>query len=106
MRNFLVRQGYSMEPVIVYQDNLSCMALVARGRSGAERTRHVDIRYFWTKERVDNGEMKIVHKGTKEMYANILTKPLQGGQFVYERTSLTGWEVDTVVKTETAKTVA
>lgn len=106
VRNFLVRQGYRMEPVIVYQDNLSCMALVARGRSGAERTRHVDIRYFWTKERVDNGEMKIVHKGTKEMYANILTKPLQGGQFVYERTSLTGWEVDTVAKTETAKTVA
>ena len=30
-------------------------------------------------------------KGTKEMYANILTKPLQGSQFVYERESLTGW---------------
>jgi hypothetical protein len=74
-----------MGPVIMYQDNLSCMAMLARGRSGAERTRHIAIRYYWTKERVDNGEMKIVHKGTKEMYANILTKPLQGSQFVYER---------------------
>ena len=28
---------------------------------------------------------------TKEMYANILMKPLQGAQFVYERDCLTGW---------------
>ena len=92
IRNFLVMQGYRMSPVIVYQDNMSTMALISRGRSGAERTRHVAIRYFWTKERVDNGEMRIVHKGTKEMYANVLTKPLQGSKFVYERTCLTGWE--------------
>ena len=88
-----------MSPVIVYQDNMSCMALIARGRSGAERTRHVAIRYFWTKERVDNGEMRFVQKGTKEMYANLLTKPLQGSQFVYERTCLTGWGESSGVKT-------
>ena len=80
-----------MPAVVVYQDNMSCMALVARGRSGAERTRHIRIRYFWTKERVDTGELEIVHKGTKEMYANVLTKPLQGAQFIYERESLTRW---------------
>ena len=90
-RNFLVRQGYRMAPVTVYQDNMSCMAIIARGRSGAERTRHIAIRYFWANERVDNGEMKIEDKGTKEMYANVLTKPLQGSQFVYERSCLTGW---------------
>ena len=100
IRNFLVMQGYRMAPFIVYQDNLSCMALLARGRSGAERTRHVAIRYFWTKERVDMGEMRIVHKGTKEMYANVLTKPLQGSQFVYEKASLTGWGVPSIVVTE------
>ena len=67
------------------------MALLERGRSGAERTRHISIRYFWVKERVDNKEMVIEHKGTKEMYANVLTKPLQGTQFQYERECLTGW---------------
>ena len=35
--------------------------------------------------------MVIEHKGTKEMYANVLTKPLQGAQFQYERECLTGW---------------
>jgi hypothetical protein len=60
-RQFLIAQGYKMGPVILYQDNLSCMAMLARGRSGAERTRHIAIRYYWTKERVDNGELKITH---------------------------------------------
>ena len=92
IRNFLISQGYKMEPVTIYQDNTSCMALVDRGRSGAERTRHISIRNFWIKERVTTGEAVIVHKGTKEMYANILTKPLQGAQFLYERMCLTGLE--------------
>jgi hypothetical protein len=90
-RMFLINQGYSMGPVTVYQDNMSCMALIDRGRSGAEKTRHIAIRYFWVKERVSTGEVVLVHKGTKEMYANVLTKPLQGAQFVYERECLTGW---------------
>ena len=85
-----------MEPVTFYQDNTSTMALVARGKPGAERTRHIDIRYFWISDRVKNKEAIIEHKRTAEMYANILTKPLQGAQFVHERECLTGW-VDEVV---------
>jgi hypothetical protein len=54
-RQLLMAQGYKMGPVILYQDNLSCMAMLATGRSGSERTRHIAIRYYWTKERVDNG---------------------------------------------------
>jgi hypothetical protein len=69
------------------------MALLARGRSGGERTRHIDIRHSWMKERVDEGEATIMHKGTSELYANVLTKPLQGSQFVYERGCLTGWPI-------------
>ena len=92
IRNFLISQGYTMEPVMIYQENTSCMALVEKGRSGAERTRHIGIRNFWIRERVEIGEATIVHKGTKEIYANVLTKPLQGAQFVYERRCLTGWE--------------
>ena len=92
VRTFLLAQGYStVGPVTIYQDNMSCMALLRRGKSGSERTRHIAIRYFWVKERVVINEVVIEHKGTKEMYANVLTKPLQGAQFVYERECLTGW---------------
>ena len=67
------------------------MALMERGRSGAEKTRHIAIRYFWLKERVTAGEALIKHKGTVELYANFLTKPLQGSQFLSGRDALTGW---------------
>ena len=91
IRTFLIQQGYKMEPVTIYQDNQSCMALVERGRSGAERTRHIQIRYFWVKERVDTGEVRVEYLRSEDMYANVLTKPLQGSQFVRERDGLTGW---------------
>ena len=83
-----------MPAVTIFQDNMSCMVLVARGRSGGERTRHIAIRYFWVKDRVKSGEAVIVHKPTTEMYANVLTKPLQGSQFRYERACLTGWPTE------------
>lgn len=92
IRNILLSQGYKMEPVTIYQDNTSCMALVDRGLSRAERTRHIAIRNFWIRERVATGGAIVVHEGTKEMCANVLTKLLQGAQFVYERKCLTGQE--------------
>ena len=66
------------------------MALVARGRSAAEKTRHIDIRYFWVKERVDTGDAVVEHLGTERMYANVLTKSLQRAQFDSEVKMLTG----------------
>jgi hypothetical protein len=79
-----------MAPVILYRDNMSTMGLVARGRSGAEKTRHILIRYYWVSEQVEKGTAIVEHKGTKDMYANLLTKPLQGSQFLHERQCLTG----------------
>ena len=74
----------------VYQDNMSCMSLIERERSAAEHTLHIVIRYFWLKELVDQGEARMRHLGTREMSANLLTKPLQGAQFKCERQGLTG----------------
>jgi hypothetical protein len=91
LRSFIIAQGHVCGPVIIHQDNMSCMALIERGRSAAERTRHISIKYFWLKERVDMGEAKVKHLGTKGMYANMLTKPLQGAQFKTERRGVTGW---------------
>ena len=96
LRNFIRGQAHACGPVTVYQDNMSCMALIKRGRSAAERTRHISIKYFCLKERVDMGEALVKHLGTKQMYANLLTKPLQGAQFKSEREGLTGWD-DTIL---------
>ena len=86
-------QGHCTGPLIVYQDNLSTMALIKRGRPGSERSRHIDIRFFWLKERVDSGEAIIEHKSSADMgRANTLSKAVQGAQFVSERDALSGWK--------------
>jgi hypothetical protein len=93
IREFLMEQGYKMKPVTIYQDNLSCMALISKGRPSSERTRHMSIRNFWIKDKVVDGDVVIEHLGTKDMFANLLTKPLQGAQFVRERDMLTNWKI-------------
>ena len=93
MRNFFIEQGYGDKPATIFQDNMSCMALLAKGKSTSMRTRHIQIRYFWVKERVDNGEAVIMHMRSESMGpANALTKPLVGSQFVEERRQLTNWD--------------
>jgi hypothetical protein len=65
------------------------MALVKRVGPGSERSRHITIRYFWVAERVTAGEVFVEHLSTDLMFANALTKPVQGVQFVRERHELT-----------------
>jgi Reverse transcriptase (RNA-dependent DNA polymerase) len=90
-RNFLRAQGYNIGPATIYQDNKSCMALIKRGGPGSDRSRNIDIKYFWLAERVTNKEVTIKHLGTEKMFANVLTKPVQGRQFDVERRGLTNW---------------
>ena len=90
-REFLIAQGENLKPTTVYQDNQSTMALVNKGASTSERTRHIKIRYFWVKDQVDNGEIQIVYVPTEDMTADILTKPLQGEHFLRLRQLLLNW---------------
>ena len=41
LRNFLVGQGHPQTPATVYQDNMSCMSLIDKGRSTSKKTRHI-----------------------------------------------------------------
>ena len=67
------------------------MALVKRGGPASERSRHIDIRYFWVKEKVDGKEAITKHLSTDKMFVNVMTKPVQGQQFIRERNALTNW---------------
>jgi hypothetical protein len=91
LKNFVSEQGYSVCPVVIYQDNLSCMALIKRGGPGSERSRYIHIRHFWVAERVTNGDVVIEHLSTSLMHATVLIKPVQDAQLERERMGLTNW---------------
>lgn len=80
-----------MPPAVVYQDNKSTINLATKGKSTSDRTRHVNIRYFWIKDRIASGEAIIEHLPTNDMVSDILTKPLQGKKFLELREKLLNW---------------
>ncbi len=49
--------------------------------SSGRRTKHIKAKFFFTKDRVDKGEIKVMDCPTKEMWADVKTKPLQGMAF-------------------------
>ena len=91
-RNFLIEQGHPVPPATIFQDNMSTLALVDKGRSTNERTRHIHVRYYFIKDRVSKQEIKLAYLPTGEMVADILTKPLQGSLFREMRAKLLNLE--------------
>jgi len=82
-RYFLEHQGFKVNDSMLYQDNKSAILLEKNGRaSSGKRTRHINIRYFFVKDRVDSKEIKIEHCPTEDMIADYFTKPLQGALFI------------------------
>lgn len=83
VRNFLIGQGINKEelPATIYEDNMSTIALIDKGRSQNASTKHINIRYFFIKDRMDAKELKIEYKPTEDMIADIFTKALQGTLF-------------------------
>ena len=79
-----------MGPAILLQDNQSTIKVLKSGRSNSERSRHIDIRFYFICDRVKRGELCVEYQETEEMVADLLTKPVQGRQFVYLRDRLLG----------------
>jgi hypothetical protein len=94
LRHFLQGQGYDVGPATLYQDNQSTIALMENGKSGCERTRHIAIRYFFVKDRIGSGEIRVEYCPTDAMVADSLTKPMQGAKFRDMRALLLNWYDD------------
>ena len=78
---FLQAQGYDLK-TIVYQDNESAIRLEKNGRrSCSQRTRHIDIRFFYVQDLIEKGIIKLEYCPTELMIADFFTKPLQGALF-------------------------
>ena len=70
--------GEDQQATKIYQDNEGAIKMTKQpGNHG--RTKHIDVRYHFTREKVQGGEVEIVSCPTKEMVADLLTKSLARG---------------------------
>jgi hypothetical protein len=90
---FMNAQGYPMQKTYFEQDNESAIKLEKNGRvSAGPKSRHIDIRYFWIKDRIKSANVDIRHCPTLRMIADFFTKPLQGNLFRLFRSVILGHE--------------
>lgn len=80
-RWFLMSQGYVPPPTVIYEDNDAVIKIMKNGRNTSHRTKHLKIRYFFARDCAKNGDIQFLHKSTKDMIADMCTKPLSGSGF-------------------------
>ena len=61
---------------------MSALSLEKNGQiSSSKRTKHIKAKYFLIKDYYNAGEIDVKFCPTEEMWADVLTKPLQGQKF-------------------------
>ena len=79
---FLAAQGYQIKNNTVYQDNQSTIRMARNGRvSCTGNSRHINVRYFFVKDRIQKGEFKVDFCPTLLMIGDFFTKPIVGKRF-------------------------
>jgi hypothetical protein len=64
-------------PTTILEDNVSCIGLTDPVRNVVhQRTKHVNVRYFYVRELVRGGRVRIAHQHTDHQPADLLTKQL------------------------------
>ena len=90
---FMSAQGYAIKNNLLYQDNQSTILMLKNGRNSCTgNSRHIDIRYFFVKDRVSKGEVKVEYCSSECMLADFFTKPLQGAIFTIFRDVIMGYK--------------
>jgi hypothetical protein len=82
MQYFIECQGYNVDKYIIFQDNMSALSLQKNGRTlFSKQTKHIKAKYFLIKDYYDAGEIDVKICPMDVVWADVLTKPLQGQKF-------------------------
>lgn len=80
-----------MKNNVLFQDIESAIKMERNGlKSCGDKSRHINIRYFFIKDILDNENISVEHCGTDMMIADFMTKPLQGAKFRLFRNVIMG----------------
>ncbi len=68
--------GIPQPPVVLFEDNGGCISLASSGGKYHKRTKHIDVRYHFVRQHIENGTQRVKYCKTEDMLADLLTKPL------------------------------
>ena len=80
LRQLLDSMGVKQsEPTMIFEDNQACIAL-SKNSLVNTRSKHIDIKYHFNREKVESGEVVLKYCPSAEMIADVMTKPLPAPQ--------------------------
>jgi hypothetical protein len=65
-----------------------------------ERSKHIEIKYYFIRDKFQEGEVKLEYIPTDEQTSDILTKPLSKIKFAYFREKMGIMEITSLVERE------
>ncbi|GJV49134.1 hypothetical protein Tco_1439346 [Tanacetum coccineum] len=80
MRSQLTDYGFQFNKIPMYYDNKSTIALCCNNVQHS-RVKHIDVRYHFIKEQVENGVVELYFVRTLYQLTDIFTKPLPRERF-------------------------
>ena len=90
-RQFCICQGGVDDEDIELQDNTTTQLLENNGQlSAGKATRHITIRWFFITDMINQKEVVIRDYPTKNMWVDVVMKPLQGGLYTKFRNLIQG----------------
>ena len=75
------------KPLTVFEDNVGCISL-SKNPVMHKSSKHIEIRYHFVRERVQDGSLKLVYIPSSENVADILTKSTRKHTFIYLRNKI------------------
>jgi hypothetical protein len=82
LQQMLLQMGYGHRIITLLQDNTASIRFIKEGHGTWKRTKHIKIRYFWLKMLIDSGDMVVKWVPSKNLVADILSKPVTGSLFI------------------------
>lgn len=81
LRQLLKDMGFEQDaPTETFEDNMAAIK-IAQGAGTHQRTKHINVKYHFTRQAVTDKVMSILYMPTEDMIADILTKELPRAQF-------------------------
>jgi hypothetical protein len=77
LKGILNEIGYYHDHINICEDNQGCMAL-ANNPQSSRKTRHIQVRYHWIRERLQDNTVRLIQIATNDQLADVMTKGLYG----------------------------
>ena len=71
-----------LDTIVILCDNQSCIKMMENPMFH-DKSKHIEIQYFYIRDMVQKGAIKLQYVSTDEQVADVLTRPLSRVEFEY-----------------------